>query len=276
MDWEPRWPLTAAENHVDFPALLDLILGGRERVERAAMPTVKRLTYSLFSEGFLSRPLVETLTTVLERELAAVARGGFDSARSEIRSLRENVDPVLAYVVPDAGDHADISAGGLTSVRRLLRRRAAAVATAVAAVAVDAYRDYLAQPDGEPLAATLAATVAVGKQLHNHVLELVGEALNLGRSAGVLTLAQPPEFSQRSEQLDKRTCDHCSRLHGQIAKVGAGEYFNLLPPQGCLGGGRCRAVMIFADRIEDVRAPEPSEEELERIRREAQPSRRAA
>jgi hypothetical protein len=102
----------------------------------------------------------------------------------------------------------------------------------------------------------VAASGAAVKQLHLSVLETTGLALNLGRAEGAMTApGGPPTYSLRSEQLDRNTCGQCERLHGEITQVDTAEFFEGLPPAGCLGGGRCRGVVVFADGPSDLRAP---------------------
>ncbi len=263
--WEPRLPLTAAERQVDFPRLNEAIITARARVEAAAAPSARRLALLLVElYGLPPATALTQLEEALSRSLASTARVGYQEARREIRSLRAS-QPAVAYTVPDAGRYAQLSRQGLDGVRRLIRERAKAVSAAVAAAAAQAFTT--ADETAGNVTVSVAAAAAAARALHNHVLELVGETLNLGRSAGALTLRDPPTFSLRSEQLDKRTCGPCTSLHGEITETGSGDYWGLLPPTGCLGGGRCRGMMVFADSIRDVRAPDPTEDELARIRR---------
>ena len=76
----------------------------------------------------------------------------------------------------------------------------------------------------------------------------------MGRTAGALdSPGGPPEFALRSEQLDKNTCDACTREHGQIYQVDSDSYYQHLPPSECYGGGRCRGIYVFGDGPRDVR-----------------------
>lgn len=255
MTWEPRLPLTAAEQHVDWAALNDHIVTRRHTVERRALPAARALAGSVFEHSRASAATIDRLTDALDQQLATTARLGFRHARAELAALRAD-RPTVAYTVPDAGRYARMSLLGLPGILTLVHERAQAAAVAVAAAATVVYHGHLAEPDSDETLALASAINAARRALHNHVLELVGETLNLGRSAGALTDRRPPEFALRSEQLDKATCDPCSRLHGQIAVVGSNDYWALLPPSGCLGGGRCRGLMVFGDGPMDVRLPE--------------------
>ena len=269
MTWEPRLPLTAAEKTVDFQAHENHILTRRTVVERLAAAPTRRLAVSVVDLG-VSNIHTRAVEEALTRSLAATARFGFTQARREIRQLRAGQD-VTARAVPDAGRYAALATAGLAAVLDLISHRARRTAQAVAA---STGTEAITNTEPDKILRAAAAAAAGLKVLHLHVLELVGETLNLGRTAGVLSLRRPPVHAMRSEQLDKTTCDPCSRYHGEIAEVGTGAFYALLPPQGCLGGGRCRGIMVFADRIADVRAPEPAEEDLARIRRDERDRRR--
>ncbi len=273
--FEPRVPLALAETSVDFAALKAEILYRRERIEKAVEPDVLRIAYAIARFGIEPQATVAALAARLERELQAVALGGYRAAREEVKVLRRNLSKPREtekdlskifelHAVPDAGRFAVVATAGLRGVYYLLRLRSQRTAVAVTTRIRQRYGQLAGQAD-----AARDLFPVGSKQLHLHVLEQVGETLNLGRTAGVMTMPERPEFAMRSEQLDKRTCVPCGELHGTIARVGTPEYFAILPPSGCLGGGRCRAVMVFADEERDVRGPEPSEEELARIRREA-------
>lgn len=260
MDFEPRVPLVLAETFVDFPRINSHILEKRQRVEQSALPYVRRLVFSIVELGVPSQVVYTRLQHRLERELERTVHFGYAQAQGEIAALRiRRPATVLAYSVPDAGRHGRIAQEGVAGVLDLMWERARATAAAVVGVALVARREQaVREPDKVLLG--VAVMTAAAKELHKHVLELVGEALNLGRSAGALRYPQSrggvPEFAMRSEQLDKRTCSACEGLHGTITSVGSSEYYSYLPPSGCYGGGRCRAVMVFHDGPEDVRGPE--------------------
>ncbi len=246
--------MTAAELTVDFPAHNELIVEQRKVIEDAAWPAARRLV--LASEdlgGHVPQPAKDDLAEKLEQGLERTARFGFREAKREIAALREGRAVIAAVVVPDdAGEFGELAVEGLEGIRRLIRRRSHEVSLLVA----DAVTEAGKAPGLTALEREVLLSKVARRALHNNVLELVGETLNMGRTAGALSLPVPPEFALRSEQLDKRTCDPCSRLHGQIAVVGSAEYFRMLPPSGCLGGGRCRGLVVFGDGPVDVRLPE--------------------
>ena len=249
----PRSPLCLAERHVDFPAVDAHVLEQRTRLEHTAGIALRRLQV-LFDRlpGLMPQAVIDDLEQRLRTGLDRTARFGFRTAQEEIRTLRHSRQTTaLGYVIPDAGEYADLASAGLDGIRTLIRRRSREVTAAV----TNAVNDAAAQPGLDPAARTLAIMQAGRRALHNNVLELVGETLNMGRTAGAMAIPQPPEFAMRSEQLDKATCDPCTRLHGEIAQLGSSEYFALLPPADCLGGGRCRGVMVFGDGPVDLSVP---------------------
>ncbi len=244
----PRQPLVLAEQHVDFPAVDAVIVERRREIERAAMGPARAVAASVAWFGLPSMAALARLEVALELGLRRTVRLGSGQARREIRDLRAAA-AARASEVPDAGRYPDMARLGLAGIMELVRRRARDAAHAVATAAA------AAAGDDETVRAA-AALQAAARTLHNQVLDLVGEALNLGRTAAALEMRRPPRFAMRSEQLDKQTCDPCNRLHGTVLEVGSASYFDYLPPAGCLGGGRCRGLVVFADGPEQVRGPD--------------------
>jgi hypothetical protein len=245
--WQPRVALVAAERHVRYEHILDHILTRRQTVERYAAPSARRVAWSVVHQDMPPHATIAELADRLERSLGRTAEFGYREARGELRRLRHADPPrILAvYQIPDAGRQGRTAAGGLPAIRRLVAHRARETA-------LDVYQ--AAQRAAEQARSTVPAAVKVSaaaaaatRTLHNHVLELVGETLNLGRTAGILDLGQPPEYAMRSEQLDRSTCEPCDELHGTIVQVDTPDYYDVLPPQGCLGGGRCRGIMVYGD-----------------------------
>ncbi len=248
----PRTVLCAAERQVDWVDLYDHVTRRRLVVETNVAPVVKRAARVHAITLLAPRAIQDQAADTLARHINATARYGADQATRELRKLR-TAGQVAAHYVPDTGDQPEIANLGLSAVFDLIRRRSRASITAISA----AVAAWLTEHTDESDAAQAAGAAAVAaRQLHNHVLELVGEALNLGRAAGALTqTSRPPVFALRSEQLDKGTCTVCSRLHGQIVEVGSPSFYAYMPPAGCQGGGRCRGVYVFADGTSDLRGP---------------------
>lgn len=249
----PRSPLVLAEQTVDFPAINSHILEQRILVEEQARSSARRVAATAV-EFQLGGPSVMALEQTLAQSLRRTVRFGYRTAQTELRQLR--AEPVAgATRVEDAGSYSRAAREGLEGVQRLVARRAREAADAVSRAALAAAGTALLneEDDVTRLATVLAATV---RTLHNRVLDLVGESLNLGRAAGALGLTAPPTFAMRSEQLDKATCDQCTRLHGEIVEVDSPSYYDLMPPAGCQGGGRCRGLYVFADGVSQVRGPD--------------------
>ena len=246
----PRTPLTPAELHIDWVRHDNEIVMRRLLVEQAALPKVRRLASAAILAGSYrseAHALVDTLSTALDR----TARFGFREAQHELAQLRL-AHPVTAAANPPAPSRlADIARQGLAGVGIYVRQEALVLTEAVIAAVLKALRS-----EADQTLAVMVARKEATRRLHVGVLDLVGTTLNLGRTAGASVLDMPPTFALRSEQLDRNTCDPCEHLHGSIVRFGSPEYFAKLPPLGCLGGGRCRGVMVFADGPRQVRAPE--------------------
>lgn len=252
-EFVPRVAFVTAEHHVDYVRILTHIDTRRATVERAVAPTARKIGYSVIQIPGRPSTLIDVLTKRLEVTLMRTARFGYAEARSELGRLRV-VKPLpavtAAYQFPDAGRHGVIAKGGLDAIKALVRRRAHQTAGFVYEAA-----HVSAQSTDTNLPAAVRVAAAAGaatRALHASVLELVGETLNLGRTAGVLSLPQPPEYAMRSEQLDANTCDPCDEVHGTIVEIGSDDYFDILPPSYCLGGGRCRGIMVYGDSAADV------------------------
>jgi hypothetical protein len=316
--WQPQYPLTAAERFVDWPAHNDHIVSQRARVERLAMPTVRRLVLAVGDFAIPVNRIVQRLEDQLLLGLERSIRFGYRESQRELHAQRELPRPgrrslaassaeksslsveargfgddslhlrpatsdkgvprgergalaraaafqanatnvrggvrspapaetlLARYAISDAGAYADSAQHGLPGIYSIIKYRSRQVARNVA----DATHAAAWQAAGEEskVAAGLVVLNAATKALHNSVLELVGEALNLGRTAGALEMRPVPEFALRSAQLDKSSCPECERLHGEIVEVDTSEFFSMMPPADCLGGGRCRCIYVFEGR----------------------------
>jgi hypothetical protein len=210
----PRTPLTLAEQQVDWHGTNLHIEQRRQIVEARALPATTRMASALATfGGYPSLALRDEIEVALAAALDATVNFGFRSVRSELATLRHRVEldrlHALSHVVADSGTQGRVAAGGVESVRAHARRRARQAADAIGTAAVEAY-----QKTTDKTLGTVTVVQAATRSLHNHVLELVGETLNLSRSAGALSMRTPPEFALRSEQLDRNTCDACTLVHG--------------------------------------------------------------
>ncbi|MFA5152905.1 MAG: hypothetical protein WC554_10120 [Clostridia bacterium] len=274
MTWAPSRPLTAAEQRVDWAGHLAHITDRRAAVERGAGPAVKRLALAIADLQSIPKARAAEVSKSLFKALEQTARFGYTEARREIKTMRaKRGEPepraTLAYAIPDIGEHSEAARKGLAGIEKLLKRRSKYSAWIIAG-AIDGAAKVARAAGAEEAIIAEAAITAGAKGLHLHTLELVGETLNLGRTAGALSFETPPEFAMRSEELDKAMCDPCGRAHGTVAVVDSADYYAMLPPAYCLGGGRCRGIVVFEDRAENVRMPEPNPET------KPQPKKRAA
>lgn len=252
----PTVPLAPAEHGVDWIAHHDTILDRRIVIERQTRPAARRIAVAMTEFGYPPSTTRRDLSDRLRNGLDVATRFGYREARREIRSMRAQQPVTAAYVIPNPGRLSRIAALGLAGLKMLTGQRADEAADAIIyrlqlLMTTDAY----AHADQAERLALILATA--DKALHNSVLELVGEAINTGRTAGALTaVGGPPTFALRSEQLDKSGCGACARVHGAVVQVGSPEYYQIMPPTLCYGGGRCRGLYVFADGAQDVRLPE--------------------
>lgn len=248
--WTPRVPLTAAESRVDFLAHNDHIVRRRLAVERAATPAARRLAFIVSEHSLPTSQVQAEVEAALYASLVRSVDFGYEQVQRELRGDRVKI--TAAMRIPGIGDRGRTALGGLQSIHGLVRSRASLVAGDVADAARSAAHDATVKNAALPETAAknatrLAVAYAVKRTLHNDVLQLVGEALNLGRAAGAQEVPNPPEFAMRSEQLDERTCDACDEAHGEIVQVGTAEFYDEMPPADCEGGGRCRGIYVFGD-----------------------------
>lgn len=243
--WTPRVPLTAAERRVDFPAHNTHIIERRQAVERHALPAARRLALLVAQYNLPTQAVQQDLEGRLYVSLARSVDFGYQQARRELRGARPTIRAAVRF--PGIGQRGRVVLAGLAGIHGLVRSRANMVAGDVANAAGKAAQDESLKPGTTQVAKTIAVTDAVVRTLHNDVLQLVGEALNLGRAAGAMESKPVPEFAMRSEQLDERTCDPCDSLHGEIVQVGTAEFYDNMPPEGCDGGGRCRGIYVYGD-----------------------------
>lgn len=246
----PRTPLTPAELHIDWVRHDTEIVTRRLLVEQAAAPKARKLADAAILAGSY-RNQAHALTDTLAAALDRTARFGFREAQQEIAQLRLAHPVTLAANPPAPSRLSEIVRQGLAGVALYVRQEALLLTEAVTAAVLKALRS-----EADQTIAVLVARRDATRTLHRGVLDLVGTTLNLGRTAGASVLDMPPTFALRSEQLDTNTCVPCEDLHGMIVRFGSPEYFAAMPPLGCLGGGRCRGLYVFADGPRQVRAPE--------------------
>lgn len=252
----PTIPLAPAELGVDWVSHHDTIIDRRIVIERQTRPAARRCAAALNQFGSVPAHLRRDLIDRLKTGLDVATRFGYREAQREIRAMRAAQPVTAAYVIPNPGRLSRIAALGLAGLRILTGQRAEEAADAIIhrlqlLMTTEAY----AQADQAERLALILGTAH--KALHSTVLELVGEAINTGRTSGALSaVGGPPTFALRSEQLDKAGCAACAKIHGAVVQVGSPEYYQILPPTLCYGGGRCRGIMVYSDGAQDVRLPE--------------------
>lgn len=83
--------------------------------------------------------------------------------------------------------------------------------------------------------------------------KITSTALNVGREAMAdLVIEQAKSMgingeviAERSAVMDKNTCGKCRELDGARARFGSVKYFDMAPPNKCLGGDRCRCIYTY-------------------------------
>lgn len=238
--WEPRVPLVAAERVVDYGRINSHIDERRDTLERALRRPMMDLADSLVFFVVPSLVAAETVQQRLYRGLGACYLFGFREARRELADLRRGKTPLLAELPPHR--ESDISRYLGTYVATVLHRLIDDLIKFRAEFAED---DPLMQSKMRDKAARLS---------HNAILEVVGQILNAGRTFAaigkdepIIASRSPATWAMRSEQLDTNTCAPCENYHGETVQVGSLDYFDLMPPTGCLGLGRCRGIYVYAD-----------------------------
>lgn len=255
-----NFPLVAAERVVDWGALDNHILDARARAERRCWPAVRAYAMALhLLDGIPSLRAQDDLERAVLAAASQTYAFGYASARDELAALRALLRRTPALVASAVPDHPSSSSA--------FCRRLAHDATCAITKALVAY--YPQAGDDQYDMARLVRLEAKGRgYLHNAVMELVGRALNAGRSLAaiggdqptILARSAPALWAMRSEQLDRSTCAKCKRLHGTVVRVGSARYFALMPPNHCVTaeipglGARCRGVYVYADSRSDFDA----------------------
>lgn len=240
MAWQPRIALVTAERVVDYPKINSHIDERRETLERALKRPMMDLADSLVFFAVPSLAAAEAVQQRLYRGLATTYLFGFREARKEIAKLRQGKTVLIADLPPHR--ESDISRYLGTFVVTVLHGMIDALIK---------YRSEFAEDD--PLLQAKMRDKA-SRLSHNAILEVVGQVLNAGRTFAaigqdepIIASRSPAKWAMRSEQLDQNTCVPCEGFHGETVQVGSLDYFDLMPPTGCLGQGRCRGIYVYAD-----------------------------
>lgn len=247
---EPRVPFCAAEEHVDYGSLDNFVLEQRNHVEHVVWADGGRqLALAVHLHG--GAPSTRHWASVagaFARASQAVFAAGYEQVVAELTELRS----------ASGRSTLDLPGGQ--------RDSAQAAVAALGRQAADSYGQSVINYHGK-VEGKLDEWARLEKRarqlLHNVTLEIVGRALNLGRTHAALGGKRPTFtaavgaalYAMRSEQLDTNTCGPCDKLHGYVARVGSVDYFEHMPPNDCLGRGRCRGIWVYADRLRDLRVP---------------------
>lgn len=293
--FEPRTPLVPAEETVRWKELNRYILTQRQRNEKATEQLARQLG-NLVMWGMPTTMAKAQLAAAYKTLILEAWRYGFEQSQRELAELRRRT----GYLPPQhkvlTARHRALEGGLFQAAkwRRALQISKARTYAEYAHLAKEGHlkelKDYGDFENLEELQAAVdevsdeqsnqladaveiyakgaaeekgieAVERAVSKN-HLNALDMVGNPLNTGRAMGAMSAeGGPPTFALRSEQLDKRTCGPCTSLHGTITRVDSVEFYDILPPNGCLGQGRCRGVMVFSDGPSDLRSFERAAEE---------------
>lgn len=244
---EPRVPFCAAEKHVDYAAVDNVVLDARNRVEYLVWPAARRLAFNVYlTAGPASARHHDSLGRALAHACGSTYVAGYDQVTAELASLRRQTGR-------PSGEHRGNRVDAAREITALGIQAAGSYAESV--------RRFHVKTEGRDDEWQRIERRA-RQLLHNVVLEIVGRVLNLGRSAAalggerhMLAAIEQALYAMRSEQLDTNTCVPCDHLHGEVVIVGSPEYVALTPPNECLGRGRCRGIWVYADRLADLRIP---------------------
>lgn len=250
-----NFPLVAAEKVVDWPKLDKHILDTRAAFDRYCWPTVRDYAQAIvLNEGIPSARAKHELQRRVMRATVRTYHFGYDTASAELRALRSRRPSRPGLVASEIPDHPDASPA-------YCRKLADAAATAITTALDSQYPTTT----GESLERLRVLESKGRGYLHNAGMELVGRALNAGRTLAALGGDSPAIagreasalYAMRSEQLDRSTCKKCKRLHGSVVRVGTKRYFDLMPPNRCVTatikgiGARCRGVYVYGDSRDD-------------------------
>lgn len=245
MAWTPRVPLVHAEQMVDFEGINTHIIERRLTLEHAIRRPVRLLGESVLLLYLPSQYAAEDVSDRLYLGLGATYRFGFAQARHEMAELRDSRRrPVVAQTVPTRP----------YNVSAFLRTL---VAESVHGL-IQTLTQYARTLDDHDPMVHVQMRDRADRLSHNLALEVVGKVLNagralaaLGRDEPIIAERPPALYAMRSEQLDENTCIPCEGLHGKVVEVGSSDYFVFMPPELCLGRGRCRGIYVYGDSAED-------------------------
>lgn len=278
--WQPRRPLRASESRTDWGGLNDFHEKGRDEFEREARAVIVSMLrekagaiMAAMEDGDPSEvatmPLdTEALESLVSQYLDAAREYGRQTATREIQrgtaeavlERREDGDNTLRAAEPEDEEEGSeatpeerkaiensaddvLDAQRRQGVRRIMSR----LRLELEEEAIDVLRT--GGSAGEVVARTLQRQLDTGAFRSDAGL-LTARAVNVGRDEAARIMGGV-SMVEYSAVLDSETCSPCQDMDGRQAPFNSAEHDRMLPPnRDCLGGSRCRCVLVFLPDME--------------------------
>lgn len=184
-----------------------------------------------------------------EAVLEDLARESIEAQVDEIA----DVDSIEAQLSDDTRQHIRLEADSIA--REAYNRQTGAL--------IDRMAEFDRGESGASLDALEESTFS--REMGGRVASSV---YNRGRTQVQTTIAEEAEFrdldgraiAERISVLDSNTCGECEKYDGARVVVGSDQYYDVQPPNKCLGGGRCRC--IYTIHLPDQQGFEDLAEEV--------------
>lgn len=253
-----HWPTAAAklpdDEHPDLSKLqkawqdtLDSLINSWADITARQKAVLLKKVHDIVSSG---TPADLALITVASEDgaaalLQAMTMLGSDAAKHVVHEA--DAQGVLAHAVPPRAD-------GLAATAKAI------AALLAAGLTYSAIRETIRawNPQNAPDEILKQVTAGLDKLTDAQPRAVLGGALTQAQRQGRVNtlLAAPTSAWYASEQLDKNTCDPCRKVNGMWLGNSILENVNRLYPTGgyidCLGGDRCRGMVIGVWRPEQV------------------------
>jgi hypothetical protein len=260
--WQPRRPLRASEQHVDYPSMIDFLDGGKERFERMVKPAVTEMLVAALPDvrtamkdgridsGELASVKLDTsrLEKLIGKFLESCRAEGYRHVGEEMKRSRKHQGaseedeldfPGPAATPPDTQTEQLLT----TERKRLARKMATRLGDALESTAIDVLRT-----GGEPeeVVSDVVKDQVESKSLQADAGGVMTRAFNMGREQFADEYGDSIESAELSAVLDDNTCDYCDSMDGTELEMGSSQEESLTPPlRQCEGRGRCRCVKVF-------------------------------
>lgn len=240
------YPYVLAEQVVDYARIDAHIDERRARLEALLRQPAREFAESILHLGIPSLRASDELEWRLCRGLTVTLRFGYAQARAEIRALRRRrpSTPLLA-----ADDSLEVPYNATRWLRGICVQHTAGFARRMN----EHWERFKEEPEVRELMLDRA-----DREAHNIALAAVGQVLNAGRSLAAQGQGEPIVladhavlYAMRTERLDRNTCPRCYALHGTVVQAMTPDYWRLMPPNECRGGGRCRGFYVYGDSLQD-------------------------